>query len=245
MSTPMQQKALTKLLGLQYCIVYKSRLENKSADALSRHPSLESEPTLIGCLAVSVMQPKWLHEVIQGYEHDETAGKLLSSLAIGQLHDNFTLQDGVIRYKGRIWLGNNSQLQTKVLLALHASPLGGHSGFPVTYRKVKNHFAWPFLKQSVKTFVTNCQICQQAKPKRVKYPGLLQPLPVPDQAWKVVTMDFIEGLPRSHGYNCIYVVVDKFSMYSHFIPLSHPFTTQKVAQVYMDNVFKLLGCHRL
>jgi hypothetical protein len=31
----------------------------------------------------------------------------------------------------------------------------------------------------------------------VKYPGLLQPLPVPEFAWQVVGLDFIEGLPKS------------------------------------------------
>lgn len=67
------------------------------------------------------------------------------------------------------------------------------------------------------------------------------PLPVPDQAWQMVTLDFIEGLPRSKSYNCILVVVDKFSKYAHFSPLSHPFTALTVAQAYMDNVYKLHG----
>jgi hypothetical protein len=52
-----------------------------------------------------------------------------------------------------------------------------------------------------------------------------------------VTMDFTEGPPRSHGYNCIMVIVDKFSKYAHFIPLSHPFTALKVAVIYMENVY--------
>uniref|UniRef100_A0A0A8ZC98 Integrase catalytic domain-containing protein n=1 Tax=Arundo donax TaxID=35708 RepID=A0A0A8ZC98_ARUDO len=54
-------------------------------------------------------------------------------------------------------------------------------------------------------------------------------------------MDFIEGLPRSSSYNCILVVVDKFSKYSHFIKLSHPFTALDIAKVYLDNVYKLHG----
>ena len=54
-------------------------------------------------------------------------------------------------------------------------------------------------------------------------------------------MDFIEGLPQSHQANCIMVVVDIFSKYSHFVPLHHPFTAMTVARQFMDNVFKLHG----
>jgi hypothetical protein len=56
-----------------------------------------------------------------------------------------------------------------------------------------------------------------------------------------ITMDFIEGLPRSEGYNCIIVVVDRFSKYAHFVALKHPFTAQQVAQVILDVVVRLHG----
>jgi hypothetical protein len=95
------------------------------------------------------------------------------------------------------------------------------------------------MKLQIKQFVQTCLICQQAKPERVNYPGLLEPLPTPDGAWKMVTMDFVEGLPISGSANCIMVVVDKFTRYAHFIPLKHPFTAATVAAAYMDNVFKL------
>jgi hypothetical protein len=61
--------------------------------------------------------------------------------------------------------------------------MGGHSGFPVTYRRVRQLFAWPNMKGMVKDYVAGCSVCQQSKPDRSKYPGLLQPLPVSDQAW--------------------------------------------------------------
>jgi hypothetical protein len=52
-------------------------------------------------------------------------------------------------------------------------------------------------------------------------------------------MDFIDGLPRSRGHNCILVVVDKLSKYARFIPLSHPYTTSGVAELFVDNVYRL------
>jgi hypothetical protein len=54
-------------------------------------------------------------------------------------------------------------------------------------------------------------------------------------------MDFIEGLPKSKKYDSIPVVVDKFTKYAHFVPLSHPFIALQVAQVFVDNIYKLHG----
>jgi hypothetical protein len=54
-------------------------------------------------------------------------------------------------------------------------------------------------------------------------------------------LDFTEGLPSSGSFNTILVVVDKFSKFSHFIPLKHPFTAAAVARVFMDQVYRLHG----
>ena len=54
-------------------------------------------------------------------------------------------------------------------------------------------------------------------------------------------MDFVEGLPQSASANAILVVVDKFSKFSHFIPLHHPFTAPSIARLFMDNVYHLHG----
>jgi hypothetical protein len=97
------------------------------------------------------------------------------------------------------------------------------------------------MRSHVKDYVGSCLICQKAKPDRSKYPGLLQSLPTPDEAWQVVSLDFIEGLPTSSKQDCILVVVDKLTRYAHFVPLSHPFTAQTVALAYFDHVFKLHG----
>jgi mono/diheme cytochrome c family protein len=60
------------------------------------------------------------------------------------------------------------------------------------------------MKASVQAFLSSCQVCHQAKPDRAKYPGLLQPLLVPEEAWHTISMDFVEGLPKSAGMNAIF-----------------------------------------
>lgn len=142
----------------------------------------------------------------------------------------FTLKDGLIRFHDRIWVGHNAELQQKLIHAFHSSPLGGHSGIPATIKRLCQLFAWPGLKTHVDQFVRNCPTCQQAKVERVKYPGLLQPLTTPSAAWQVISLDFVEGLQMSHGFDCIMVVVDLFSKYGHFLGLKHPFIALSVAK---------------
>jgi hypothetical protein len=91
---------------------------------------------------ISQCTPTWIDEVVQGYQHDSQAQELLTQLTISSNNDNsqFTLVQGVIRHKGRVWLGNNTSLQLKIIAALHDSALGGHSGFLVTYRRIKPLF---------------------------------------------------------------------------------------------------------
>lgn len=102
-------------------------------------------------------------------------------------------------------------------------------------------FAWKGLKDTVKSFVRSCLTCQQAKTERVSPAGLLQPLPIPKRPWAVISLDFIEGLPRSGGYNVILVVVDKYSKYAHFVPLKHLYTAFSVATTFMQHIFCLHG----
>lgn len=62
---------------------------------------------------------------------------------------------------------------------------------------------------------------------------------MPEKAWTMVSLDFIEGLPKSQGFTNILFVIDKFSKYAHFLPLAHPYTALFVAQAYFHNISKL------
>ena len=133
--------------------------------------------------ALSISTPAWLADVTAGYASDLESTKLLQELSINpQSHPPFTLQNDVICYSSRIWVGNNHQLQQRIISTFHDSALGGHLGFPVTHSRIKKLFCWRGMKQTIKTFVAACSVCLQAKPDRACYPGLLSPLPVPAKA---------------------------------------------------------------
>lgn len=193
-------------------------------------------------MAISSAQPQWLLDIKSGYSSDPMAQQLLSQLALNsEAVPLFSLVHGIIKYKNKIWLAANKELHDKVFAALHSSALGGHSRAPATLHRIKNLFYCPGMKSDILARVQSCEICQKAKPDRSKYPGLLQPIPVPPTAWDVISMDFVEGLPVSGTTNSILVVIDKFTKFGHFLPLHHPFIAQTVARLFMDQIYRLHG----
>uniref|UniRef100_A0A6N2KZ88 Integrase catalytic domain-containing protein n=1 Tax=Salix viminalis TaxID=40686 RepID=A0A6N2KZ88_SALVM len=123
----------------------------------------------------------------------------------------------------------------------HDSPIGGHMGSHKTYSRLNKEFFWAGMRKDIRQFIKECEICQRNKTDNLRPAGLLQPLQIPKQVWTDISMDFIEGLPMSKGYNVILVVVDRLSKYNHFIPIAHPYTATIVARIFMDNIFKLHG----
>jgi hypothetical protein len=239
LQSPLQCRAMARLMGLRFKISYKKGVENLAADALSR----------VGHLMViqqcSEVQPAWLQEVLNSYATDINAQRRLTELAITSPDEQgYALVQGVIRLHGRVWVGSNSAVQTKLITAFHSSAVGGHSGAHVTYQRLKKFFAWKGLKSHVTEFVRQCDVCQHAKHCNTSPAGLLQPLPPPTGPWHDITMDFIDGLPLSDGFNSILVVVDRFTKFAHFILLRHPFTAPAVARIFIDSVVKLHGMPR-
>jgi hypothetical protein len=97
------------------------------------------------------------------------------------------------------------------------------------------------MKQDIRNFVTECEVCQRNKGEIVKYPGTLKPLLIPPAIWKDISMDIITGLPKSGNKLVIMVVVDHLSKYAHLCALQHPFIASTVAQIFIDQFFKLHG----
>jgi len=89
--------------------------------------------------------------------------------------------------------------------------------------------------------VRACDVCQRQKYAATTPRGLLQPLPIPNGIWEDLSLDFMTGLPKSKGYEAIFVVVDRLSKYSHFILLKHPYTAKSIAELFVKEIVRLHG----
>jgi hypothetical protein len=135
----------------------------------------------------------------------------------------------------------DSGLKKKILTAVHDSPLAGHQGFFKTYRQIRERFSWKGLKQDVMRHASECVTCQQNKSEHALPAGLLQPLPIPEQKWESISMDFITGLPKVQGKDCIYVVVDRLTKFAHFYSIPIEYNAVQVVDLFFREVFRLHG----
>jgi len=143
--------------------------------------------------------------------------------------------------RGKIVVGQVPSLRQELFSHFHDSTMGGHSGVHVTKKRLSSVPYWKGLTTDVKKWIRECVVCQRCKGEIVASPRLLQPLPVPNRAWSVISLDFIDGLPTSNKKNSILVVVDHLTKYGYFLALSHPYTAKDVANEYMVHIYKLHG----
>ena len=135
----------------------------------------------------------------------------------------------------------NGDLKAKVLQQVYNGPLGGHSSYLKTFHRLKKGFYWSGMGKDLKQYIREWDVCQKLKNKTCYLAGLLQPFSILERPWLVVSMDFVKGLPKSQMKTMVFIMVDRLTKYAHFIPISHPYTAARVANLYMQFVFKLHG----
>ncbi|KAA0032325.1 Ty3/gypsy retrotransposon protein [Cucumis melo var. makuwa] len=236
---PGVQKWLMKLVGFDFEIRYQARPENKAADVLSRIP-IEAELNVI--IVPSLLDITVIEREVQ---EDEKLKAIFDRIVANpDCIPHYTVRQGKLFYRGRLVLSKTSSFIPTILHTFHDSVIGGHSGQLHTYKRIAAELFWEGMKNDIKQYVDQCHVCQQNKVQALSPVRLLQPLPIPNRIWEDISMDFVEGLPHSKGFDTILVVVDRLSKYAHFVTLSHPFSAKIVAMVFIKEVVHLHGYPR-
>jgi hypothetical protein len=80
-------------------------------------------------LAIYTIIPKWIEQVLLSYNGDIQSSNMITKLSIdAQVIPHFTLTNGLLRYKQRLYIGDNGDLKQQLIHSFHASALGAHSG---------------------------------------------------------------------------------------------------------------------
>jgi hypothetical protein len=81
----------------------------------------------------------------------------------------------------------------------------------------KSYSLFMLLDVNIVNFVAGCLECQQVKDELRHPVGLLQPYAIPKSKWKVISMNFIVGLPlMARRHDSMFIVVDTRTKSAHF-----------------------------
>jgi hypothetical protein len=102
------------------------------------------------------------------------------------------------------------------------------------YQDLKKNLWSTRMKREMVKYVSECDTCQRVKADHLRPTGNLQPMSILEWKWENICMDFIVGLPRtSHGYNSIWVIMDRLTKSSHFMPVSTTYRVRQYAELYL------------
>ncbi|CAL1394368.1 unnamed protein product [Linum trigynum] len=233
-ATPDQHKWVSKLLGFDYELHYRTGASNRAADALSRMGEGEQLHAMTSPIAT-------VWDEVRAAIHSNPYLQAVKAKALSETPGHYAFRAGLVYYRDRVVLPPLSSLVTTILQEFHDSPMGGHSGAQRTLARVARHFYWPQMGKAVRDYIASCDVCQRVKTETLSPAGLLQPLPIPCQVWEDISMDFVEGLPISGGRSVLFVVVDRLTKYAHFMTLSHPYSARSVVEEFINEVVRHHG----
>lgn len=146
-------------------------------------------------------------------------------------------------WEGNLRLYVPKDLRVEIMTEDHESPSGGaHSGYHKAYNRLALTYYWPRMGREVRKFISTCDICQKAKPKRHAPFGMLRPIPIPSRPFEMISMDFIPELPMSKtGHNNILVIVDKLTKYGTFIPCDTSIDAEGTARLVFEHIITRFG----
>ena len=151
-------------------------------------------------------------------------------------------RNGLWFFQDKLVVPDCGDLRRDVIAEAHDTPYSGHLGINKTVSLLARGFWWPTLRQDVTAYVQTCVPCQRNKSSTQKPAGLLQPLPIPDRPWAVVSLDFVTCLPPTRtGWDAILVFVDKLTKMVHFAPTTSQCDAPDAARLFYECVFRLHG----
>ena len=123
----------------------------------------------------------FMEQIQQSAQFDDPVVKALKALDVGELCSNeWTHTEGVVLYRGRVYVPDNPQLHHNLVHAHHGATVTGHPRQWKTLELVSQNYWWPGLSRYVARFVMGCDVCNWTKTFPMQKVGKLIPNKVPD-----------------------------------------------------------------
>ncbi|GAB2296463.1 hypothetical protein Dimus_038426 [Dionaea muscipula] len=106
-----------------------------------------------------VVRPTLLDRIRVAQSSDVQCQRLVSEIVNG-VESDFLVSDGLLRFRGRVCVPEDSILREELLSKAHCSWFSVHPGSTKMYRDLREHFWWTGMKRSIAEFVSRCLTCQ-------------------------------------------------------------------------------------
>ncbi|GJV35387.1 putative reverse transcriptase domain-containing protein [Tanacetum coccineum] len=98
------------------------------------------------------------------------------------------------------------------------------------------------MKAEIATYVSKCLTCAKVKVEYQKPSGLLVQPEIPQWKWENITMDFVTKLLKTTaGQDTIWVIVDRLTNSTHFLPIREDDMLEKLTRQYLKKVVSKHG----
>src|SRR5882762_1897438 len=169
---------------------------------------------------------------------------LKSSVMKTTLAKNWQVQDGLVYYRGHLYIPMDLDLHHTIIFDAHDAVVAGHPGHVKTLESIRGSYYWPNMTKFIFAYVDGCSTCQSTKnlPNRMKVP-LIPIIPQHNAVpFSTVSMDFITELPVSDTFDAIVVFVDHDVTKMVVFALCHStITAEGTASLYRDHVWRRFG----
>jgi len=258
-------KHLTRLNILSkfnFQIIFRSGKTNTKVDALTRMPLANvSEPaqrledrfqTILTSDRVDVLsiepeanlyQRVWMinqtDELCSEYRQAMNENKL--KFHTSKLKD-CEIIDGVLFRKGLLWISEN--MHTELLQEVHDQSSISHPDNRRIIDLVQRFYYWSGHRATIRRYIRNCHACQRSKVSRNSTNGLHHPLPISQERWKDIAMNFITELSLSEGYNAICTIICRLTKERHYVSChweDDDISAEETVWIMLWNVYRLHG----
>ncbi|GKD06523.1 putative reverse transcriptase domain-containing protein, partial [Tanacetum coccineum] len=119
--------------------------------------------------------------------------------------------DRALYYLDRIWVPLKGDVRTLIMDEAHKSKYSVHLGADKMYYDLRDRYWWPGMKKDIVVYVR-------------------------------IAMDFVTKLPRtSSGHDTIWVIVNRFTKSTHFLPMRDDYKMDRLARLYPNEIAEALG----
>jgi len=177
-----------------------------------------------------VIDDNLINDIRNAYGEDPWCKQLISaSRGMPELR----IKDGLWFVGDRLIVPAGCEARERIFRLAHDTM--GHFGFFKTYETLRYSYFWPNMRKDLEEgYIPSCIDCQRNKNSTRKPTGPLHPLPVPDERFDSVAMDFIGPLPEEEGFNCILTMTDRLNSDIQLVPCSTKLTAEQLALLFFD-----------